>query len=40
VQSLPEDFDFSAADLVAIFKRNPILLVFDGLDEVADIEKR
>ena len=32
--------DFSAADLVAIFKRNPILLVFDGLDEVADIEKR
>lgn len=32
--------DFSAADLVAVFKRSPVLLVFDGLDEVADIEKR
>jgi hypothetical protein len=31
---------FSAADLVAVFKRSPVLLVFDGLDEVADIEKR
>ena len=32
--------DFSATDLIAVFKRSPILLVFDGLDEVADIEKR
>jgi hypothetical protein len=32
--------DFAAADLVAIFKRSPVLLFFDGLDEVADIEKR
>ena len=32
--------DFSASDLIAVFKRSPILLVFDGLDEVADIEKR
>lgn len=32
--------DFSAADLIAVFKRSPVLLVFDGLDEVADIEKR
>lgn len=32
--------NFSTADLIAIFKRSPILLVFDGLDEVADIDKR
>lgn len=32
--------EFSAADLIAVFKRSPILLAFDGLDEVADIEKR
>lgn len=32
--------NFSAADLIAIVKRSPIVLVFDGLDEVADIEKR
>lgn len=32
--------DFSAADLIAVVKRSPIFLVFDGLDEVADIEKR
>lgn len=32
--------DFSASDLVAVFKNCPVLLVFDGLDEVADIEKR
>jgi hypothetical protein len=32
--------NFSVSDLVAIFKRSPVLLVFDGLDEVADIEKR
>ena len=31
---------FSATDLVAVFKRSHVLLVFDGLDEVADIEKR
>lgn len=32
--------EFSAADLIAVFKRSPVLLAFDGLDEVADIEKR
>lgn len=32
--------DFSATDLVAVIKRSPVLLVFDGLDEVADIERR
>jgi hypothetical protein len=32
--------EFSAADLIAVFKRSPVLLVFDGLDEVADIERR
>jgi hypothetical protein len=32
--------DFSANDLLAIFKKTNVLLVFDGLDEVADIEKR
>lgn len=32
--------NFSAADLIAVIKRSPIVLVFDGLDEVADIEKR
>ncbi len=32
--------NFSASDLIAVFRRSPILLVFDGLDEVADIEKR
>lgn len=32
--------DFSVADLIAVVKRSPIVLVFDGLDEVADIEKR
>jgi len=32
--------DFSATDLVAVFRKSPVLLVFDGLDEVADIEKR
>lgn len=32
--------DFSTADLVAVFKKSPVLLVFDGLDEVADIENR
>ncbi|MEG4028598.1 MULTISPECIES: hypothetical protein [unclassified Microcoleus] len=31
---------FSAADLIAVFKKSRVLLVFDGLDEVADIEKR
>jgi len=32
--------EFSAGDLVAVCKKSPVLLVFDGLDEVADIEKR
>jgi hypothetical protein len=32
--------EFSVADLIAVIKRSPVLLVFDGLDEVADIEKR
>ena len=32
--------DFSTNDLLAIFKKTNVLLVFDGLDEVADIEKR
>ena len=32
--------DFSTADLIAVIQKSPIFLVFDGLDEVADIEKR
>ncbi len=32
--------EFSAADLIAVFKRARVLLAFDGLDEVADIEVR
>jgi hypothetical protein len=32
--------NFSAADLIAVVKRSRVILVFDGLDEVADIEKR
>lgn len=31
---------FSASDLVAIAKKSNFLIVFDGLDEVADIQKR
>ena len=33
-------FEFSVVDLHEIAKLSPILLVFDGLDEVADISKR
>ena len=33
-------FEFEVADLHAIAKLSSILLVFDGLDEVADIDKR
>lgn len=32
--------DFSTSDLIAVIQKSPIFLVFDGLDEVADIEKR
>lgn len=32
--------EFSVADLHAVTKRSPVLLVFDGLDEVADIARR
>ncbi len=40
VKNYSGGIDFSPTDLVAVFKRSHILLVFDGLDEVADIEKR
>jgi hypothetical protein len=33
-------FEFEVADLHAVAKLSSILLVFDGLDEVADIDKR
>lgn len=32
--------EFSVTDLLAIAKISPVLLVFDGLDEVADISRR
>ncbi|MBT9097471.1 hypothetical protein KFZ76_07065 [Methylovulum psychrotolerans] len=40
VNNFSGGFEFSVTDLVAVFKRSPVLLAFDGLDEVADMEKR
>lgn len=40
IQHYSGGLKFSTSDLAAIFRESPVLLVFDGLDEVAEIEKR